>query len=128
VKDNDGVDYYLAATKLFLDDSLLLNIALRETKANQYGILGFGGDRNNNYQLQYEASAAYFFTRQIAFGADYRTKPNNISAANEQNALDFFLAYFFNKNVSATLAYLDLGDIATEKDQRGTYLSLQIGF
>jgi hypothetical protein len=128
VKDNAGTDYYLAATKIFLDQSLLLNLTLRETRANQFGILGFGGDRNDGYQLEYEASAAYFFTRQIAFGGDYRTKPNNLNAANEQNAFDIFLAYFFNKNVSATVAYLDMGDVATEKGERGTYLSLQIGF
>jgi hypothetical protein len=127
-KDNDGIDYYLAATKLLLDESLLVNLTLRETKANQYGILGFGGDRGNSYQLEYEASAAYFFTRHMAFGGDYRTKPNNLSAANEQNAFDIFIAYFFNKHISGTLAYVDLGDVATEKGQRGTYLSVQVGF
>ncbi|HEX9463987.1 MAG TPA: DUF3034 family protein [Alphaproteobacteria bacterium] len=127
-KHDRGVDYYLSATKVFLGQSLLLNVTLRETKANQYGILGFGGDRHDTYQLQYEGSAAFFVTREAAVGAEYRTKPNNLSAANEGNAFDVFLAYFFNKNLSATLAYLDLGDIATQKNQRGAYFSLQVGF
>lgn len=127
-KHDEGVDYYVSATKLFLGESLLLDATLRETKANQFGILGFGGDRNNDYTLQYEGSAAFFFTRQLAAGAEFRTKPNNLSAAREQNAYDVFAAYFLNKHVSTTLAYLDLGDIATQRNERGVYLSAQVGF
>ena len=37
----DGVDFYVAATKLFLAQSLLVSGAVRATKANQLGILGF---------------------------------------------------------------------------------------
>jgi hypothetical protein len=39
-----------------------------------------------------------------------------------------FLVYFFSKNLSATLAFVSLGDIATRKDQNGAYISLQAGF
>ncbi|MFX6759386.1 DUF3034 family protein, partial [Acinetobacter baumannii] len=35
-----GVDYYLSATKLLLEHSLLLNGTLRLSKANQMGLLG----------------------------------------------------------------------------------------
>jgi hypothetical protein len=38
-----STDFYIAATKLFLDKNLLVNTTVRLTKANQYGILGFGG-------------------------------------------------------------------------------------
>lgn len=127
-KHDEGVDYYMAATKLFLGQSLLVNVTLRETKANQFGILGFGGDRNDSYSLEYEGSVALFLTRQFAVGAEYRTKPNNLSAANEQNAYDVFAAYFINKNASVTLAFLELGQVATEQNQRGAYLSMQVGF
>ena len=44
-----GVDYYVAATKVLLDESLVLNGTVRATKANQTGLLGFGGDRNDDY-------------------------------------------------------------------------------
>jgi len=37
------------------------------------------------------------------------------------------VAYFFNKNLSATLAYADLGNIVIRNRQQGAYLSLQAG-
>ena len=126
-RDRDA-DYFLAATKLFLDESLLLNATLRMTRANQFGLLGFGGDRGDAYKPQIEASAAYFLSKHWAVGAEYRTKPNNLGFAREQNAYDLFTAYFLNKNAAITLAYLDIGDVATRRGQSGAYVSLQIGF
>lgn len=122
-----GTDFYLSATKLLLAESLLFNATARATKANQFGILGFGGDKHNGYSLQYEGSAAYLFSRRFAVGAELRTKPSNLSIAKEQNAWDVFAAYFFNKNLSVTVAYADLGNIVIRDDQRGAYLSLQAG-
>ena len=127
-RDANGVDFYLAATKLFLSESLLINATLRETRANQFGILGFGGDKNNDYSTEFEGSAALLLSRQLAIGAEFRTKPDNLKFAREGNAVDLFVAYFFNKNVSATLAYVALGDIATQRNQNGVYASLQVGF
>lgn len=127
-RDASGVDFYIAATKLFLAQSLLVSGALRETRANQFGILGFGGDRNNAYTTQFEGSAAFLLTRQLALGGEFRTKPNNLHFAGEGDAGDIFLAYFFDKHVSSTLAFVDLGDIATQRHQQGVYLSLQVGF
>ena len=126
-KASTGTDYYLAATKLFLAESLLVNATLRETKANQFGILGFGGDKHDGYSAQFEGSAAYLFSRRFAMGAELRTKPSNLGIAKEQDAWDVFAAYFFNKNLSATLAYADLGNIVIRNHQRGAYLSLQAG-
>jgi hypothetical protein len=122
-----GTDFYLAATKLFLAESLLTNVTLRETKANQFGILGFGGDKHNNYSTQVEASAAYLISRKFALGGEIRTKPSNLSVVKEGDAWDLFAAYFFNKNLSATLAYADLGNIVIHDHQDGVYLSLQAG-
>jgi len=127
-KDDEGVDYYIAASKLFLAQSLLANVTLRETRANQYGILGFGGDKNDDYKMQFEGSIAYLLSRQLVLGVDCRTKPDNLSFAKEENAGDIFLAFFLNKNISLTLAYAMLGDIATQKEQNGLYVSLQAGF
>ena len=124
---DDGTDYYLAATKLFLAERVLLNVTLRETEANQYGILGFGGD-NGGYSTQVESSAAFLATRWLALGAEYRTKPDNLKFAKEDDAFDLFVAAFFNKNVSLTLAYVDLGDIALQGRQNGAYMSMQVGF
>jgi hypothetical protein len=122
-----GTDYYVAASKLLLAQSLLLNATLRFTKANQFGLLGFGGDKHNDYSPQFEGSAAYLFSKRFVMGAELRTKPSNLSIAKEQDAWDVFAAYFFNKNLSATIAYADLGNIVIRNHQGGAYLSLQAG-
>jgi len=126
-KQSVGTDYYLAISKLFLAQSLLVNATLRETKANQLGLLGFGGDKHNEYSSQFEGSIAYLLSRSFAIGAEFRTKPSNLSIAHEDDAWDLFAAYFFNKNLSATLAYTDLGNIVIRDHQQGAYLSLQAG-
>ncbi len=126
-ESSTGVDYYLTATKVLLADSLLLDATLRLTKANQLGILGFGGDKDRDYSAQFEGSAAYLVTRDFAVGADFRTKPNNLSIANETNAFDLFAAWFINKNLSMTLAYVDLGNVVIHDNQQGVYVSLQAG-
>ncbi|NEX62488.1 DUF3034 family protein [Noviherbaspirillum galbum] len=125
-----GIDYYVSATKILLDHSLLLNGTLRFTKANQMGLLGFGGDRRDDYQPMLEASAAYLFNRQLVGGVEYRMKPHNLGLDNEKDYYDAFLAWFPNKNLSLTAAYAWLGDITVLNPvrQKGFYLSLQAGF
>ena len=123
-----GVDFYLSATKLFLGESLLLNATVRLTRANQVGILGFGGDRNDGYRPEVEASAAVLLSRTVAVGVEYRTKPDNLRFARESDWYNAFIAWFPTKNVSATLAYVDLGSIARRKNQSGFFASVQLGF
>ena len=128
-------DFYLAASKLFLGQNLLLNGTVRLTRANQYGILGFGGlgHTNMSYKPEFEGSVAYLLTRKLAIGGEVRTKPNQIQGAlggttfREQAAYDGFVAYAVDRHLSITAAYADLGQIAL-RDQRAGYLSLQIGF
>lgn len=125
---DSGVDYYVAATKVWLDESLVLNGTVRATKANQTGLLGFGGNKNDDYHAEFEGSAALLLTRRFAVGAEYRTKPDNLNGLKEDNWADLFAAYAINKQLSVTAAYVDLGEIATFRNQRGVYLSLQAGF
>ncbi len=127
-KDDRGVDFYLAATKIVLDQSLVLNGTLRETRANQFGFLGFGGDRNSGYRTEFEGSAGYLVTNRLLVGAEYRTKPDNLGFAREDAAYDLFAAFALTHTLSLTAAYVDLGDIATFRRQRGVYVSLQAGF
>lgn len=127
-EDDSGTDYYVAATKLLLDRSLLLNGTVRMTKANQTGLLGFGGPNGSDYSAQFEGSVAWLATKRLAFGAEYRSKPSNLAFAREDDWVDLFAAYAINKNLSVTAAWVDLGEIATFKDQSGFYISLQAGF
>lgn len=127
-QDHRGTDYYVSATKLVLSQSLLVNATLRFTEANQFGILGFGGDRRSGHRPQFEGSVAYLINRNLAVGAEFRSKPNNLGIADEDNAWDVFLAWAPAKNVSLTVAYVDLGNIVIRDKQRGAYASLQVGF
>lgn len=127
-KRASGTDVYVSATKLYLAQSLLLNATMRLTKANQFGILGFGGDRHDSYKPQFEGSAAYLLNRNLAIGAEYRSKPDNLNIAHENDAWDAFIAWAPAKNVSLTVAYVDLGNIVIRDNQRGWYASLQVGF
>jgi len=127
-RSDEGNDYYVMATKLWLSQSLLLNVTLRFTKANQIGLLGFGGDKNDSYQAEFEGSAAYMLSRNWAIGAEYRQKPDNLGIAREDDWYDAFVAWAPTKNVSLTLAYADLGNIVGKDNQRGLYASIQVGF
>lgn len=129
-KRESGIDYYVSATKLLLDQSLLLSGTLRVTKANQMGLLGFGGDLDDRYRLMPEASVAYMLNRRWVAGLEYRMKPHNLSTDPEKDYVDAFVAFFPNKCISVTLAYVTLGDITVfnSRRQNGAYLSLQAGF
>lgn len=126
-QDDDGVDLYVAATKVLLAESLVVNGTLRATKSNQTGLLGFGGPGDDDYTLQFEGSAGVLLSKRLLVGAEYRTKPNRLGLK-EDDWFDVFAAYAVNKNLSVTAAYADLGTIATFEGQRGLYLSLQAGF
>jgi hypothetical protein len=125
--DDSGTDFYVSATKLFLAHGVLVDGTVRFTKANQFGILGFGGDRQDGYRPQFEFSAAWLLRRNLALGAEYRMKPDNLGIAREDDAWDLFAAWAPNRHVSLTVAYVDLGNIVVA-DQRGVYASVQVGF
>lgn len=128
--DNSDTDVYLAATKLWLNGpfhrSVVVNGTLRATRANQMGLLGFGGDNNRNHELMLELSAGLFFNRHWVLGAEYRQKPDNLSALKEDSWQDVFIGWFPNKRVSVVLAWAGLGSISGFDNQDSYYLSLQI--
>ncbi|WP_261766051.1 DUF3034 family protein, partial [Acetobacter oeni] len=86
-KSTDGADVYFAATKLYPSIGLLISTTMRLTKGNQWGILGFGGDRNNSYHPQFEGSLGYLpsFIPGLVVGVEYRTKPRNQNFTPESN-------------------------------------------
>ena len=135
----EGVDLYVSATKLFLGQSLLVNGTLRATKANQNGLLGFGSTSDNSYSLQPEFSVAYLISKNWVVGAEYRSMRDKlrlpVAGANGLRAEDWkdiFVAWAPNKNLSVTLAYVDLGTIVplttASRKQTGYYLSAQVAF
>lgn len=154
-RDDSGTDYYLSATKVFLGvpagRNLLLNATLRATRANAYGLLGFGRevvnpldgqllDRDNGYDLEYGLSAAMFVHPNVVIGTEYRSQSNRLDnqpvlgllgaprLAREDDAWDAFIAWLPNKHFSVTGAYVDLGNLPFQPDSRAAYLSLKISF
>jgi hypothetical protein len=131
-RDDKGTDAYLSASKLFLDGAggyqLLVNATLRNTRANQGGLLGFGGDQRSARSWVWEGSAAVLLDPRVAVGVEYRQKPDNLGFAREDDWRDVFVAWFPNKHVAVVGAWADLGSIATLDDQRGAYVSVQLSF
>jgi hypothetical protein len=135
---DSGTDFYVSATKLFLAEGVLVNLTLRATKANQNGLLGFGGAQGGGTKVQPEFSIAKLLAKNIAIGAEYRAKPDNLhesvlgsGALQEDDWKDIFIAWTPNKHVSITAAWVDLGKIAPAvqpKRQTGSYLSAQFAF
>jgi hypothetical protein len=132
-RDENGTDLYVTATKVFLAQSLLVNVTLRHTKANQFGLLGYGGDEDNGAKLNFETTVGYLLTRKLAVGAEYRDKHDHLGADDEGAAWDAFVAWAPNRHFSVVAAYLNLGNIlgpatTINHDQDGFYLSAQVGF
>ena len=131
-KRSEDFDFYVSATKVWfaalLGRNVLLNGTLRATRANQFGLLGFGGDLNDHHQVVPEVSAGVFLNDRWVLGAEYRQKPNNLGAFREDAIHDVFIAWFPLKMLSITGAYADLGRIADKDNQRAVYLSFQLAF
>lgn len=130
-RDEDA-EAYLTASRLVLGGAfgynLLLNGGVRYSRANELGLLGFGGDRRDSRSLLKEGSVAVLFNPRWAVGVEYREKPDNLSFAGESDWADLFVGYFPSKRLALVLAYARLGEIATLRNQDGVYLSVQGSF
>jgi len=147
----DGSEFYLAATKLWLNGLFghytLINATLDVTNAVQNGLLGFGGVGTNGpktgYHVEPEFAAGYWLNNNVVVGGEYRFMPHYQLVAPGDvpgygplgNALsktsdwkDVYIAYFPVKYLSFTLAYADLGTIASEKNENGVYFSATASF
>lgn len=124
---SSGTDFYLAATKVHLGAiggyNAVWNVTARATRANEMGLLGFGGPENDDYEVMLEASAGILFSRHLVIGAEYRQKPDNLGLG-EDDWVDYFISYIPSKDINITLAWANLGTIALAPDQTGLYLSI----
>ncbi|PAU81741.1 hypothetical protein CK501_00900 [Halovibrio salipaludis] len=131
-ENDSGTDVYLSGSKLFLAGpfgrNVVVNGTLRATRANQGGLLGFGGDRNDSHELMAEASAGVFLRRDWVVGGEYRQKPNNLGFAGEDDWWDLYVAWIPDRRLSVTAAWVNLGDIAGLESQDGAYLSIEGSF
>jgi hypothetical protein len=127
----EDVDLYIAATKVYFaavaGRNVIIDATVRRTRANQFGLLGFGGD-GGDFKLMPEIAAAVWLNDDLLWGLEYRDKPDDLHAFRENSAQDMFLAWAPVKNVTLTAAWADLGRIAGKTEQRGIYLSLWAGY
>lgn len=128
-RDDSGTDVYLSAGKLWFaalaDRNVLVNATLRYTRANELGLMGFGGPDGNG-SVVLELGAALFLSDRLVLGYEYRQKPDHLRAVEENDWQDLFLAWFPSKRLSIVAAYADLDEIAGLPDQTGSYLSVQV--
>lgn len=127
---DEGVDYYLAASRLWLGGVLGRNVVtsltLRSTDANQAGLIGFGHADGSDRDWVTEGSVGVFLNRHWVVGLEYRQKPDRLAAVAEDDWMDAFVGWFPSKHVAVVAAWSDLGDIAGLEAQRGWYLSLRL--
>jgi hypothetical protein len=84
-----------------------------------------------------EVSLAWLLRKDLAIGAEYRAKPDNLNPSplgaglKEDDWADVFVAWAPNKHLSLTLAWVDLGRIVpavATRRQTGAYLSAQLAY
>ena len=125
-EEENGTEFYIAITKYHLaafnNRNLLWNLTFRATEANQTGLLGFGGPKDN-LSLQIESSIALQLNRRVFIGMEYRLKPDNLTTVEEDPWANLFIRYLPNKHFNVTAAYLDFGDIGGLRNQSGVYFS-----
>ena len=132
-KDDSGTDVYLSATKLWLGAvngyNLLTNVTARYTKANTLGLLGFGSTLDDDAKLEWEGSLALLISPTTAIGAEFRTQSNRLGGLAEEDTItDIFVAYFPNKSMSITAAYVDMGNLPLQESSTGFYVTLNANF
>lgn len=133
---SSDVDYYASATKLWLGAAggynVLANLTLRLTRANQFGLVGFGGQGHDKRKLMPEGSVGLMLRDDLVVGGEYRRKPNNLedtaAILKEESAWDIFVAWFPTRNLSLTVAWLNLGHVVSKANQDGLYVSGQATF
>ncbi|TDF42252.1 DUF3034 family protein [Alteromonadaceae bacterium M269] len=127
--EDSGVDIYVSATNLWLGGAfgknLLVNVVARATKANTFGLLGFESAADDSYDIEFEGSLAVIPSPNTAIGVEWRTQSNRLGGlAEEDTVTDFFIAYFPSKSWSATLSYVDIGNLPFESDANGFYFTV----
>ena len=129
-EDDSGIDYYVSATKVFLSQSMLLNLTLRYTEAEPVRPARFRPATPSWCRRPRSpgcSAASSPSARSIATGRTTST-PTTRDAA-----WDVFVAWTPTHNVSLVAAYLNIGSVLAPvtgetADQDGAYLSLQVGF
>jgi len=128
-----GVDYTLTASKTFGDLAfgrpLILTAGMRNSRAAQLGLLGFGG----TCKTTVEASAACLVTDQLLLAYEFRQKNGPYTritklVEDEKNWHAVSLSYVINENITVTGAWGCLGNIANANADSSFLMQVRIEF
>ena len=114
IRDNNGVDYTLYASKLFtqLPRPVLLEAGGRATKGVWEGLGGF----SDNYSYLFEGNVVVFVTGNFALAAEYKQQPNNYRpigslVRKEGDWWTIDAAYVVNKHLTLAAGYGHFGNV-----------------
>lgn len=119
IKDNDGVDVTLFASKMIksLPRPLMLNAGVRSTEAAQIGLLGFTDER----ETVFEGNFGVLALDNLVIGGEYRYKPDEYDKipgliAEEDDWWDGYITYIANDHLTMSIAYIHFGDLLNHED------------
>ena len=114
IKDNDGVDVTLFASKMIksLPRPLMINAGVRSTEAAQMGLLGFTEER----ETVFEGNFGILALDNLVIGGEYRQKPDEYDKiprliAEEDDWWDGYITYITNDHLTMSVAYIHFGDL-----------------
>lgn len=114
IEDDAGVDVSLYASKLFTSTPrpFFINAGLRSTKAAHIGLLGFTDDR----KTLFEANFGVLVLDNLVIGGEYRQKPDEYTPIptlieKEEDWWSAFITYVVNDQMTASIAYIHMGDV-----------------
>ncbi|HUW58975.1 MAG TPA: DUF3034 family protein [Planctomycetota bacterium] len=122
VKDNDGWEFTLTASKTFvgiLPRPFILTAGLRNTDAAQTGLLGFTGHRDTVF----EGNAIFFITDQLLLAGEYRQKPDRLKRlpgllGKEDDWWTLCAGYVVNDRVTLAAGYGNFGNVLNNREDR----------
>ena len=132
VRDNDGVEATLTASKMFvgvLPRPFILSAGARLTDAAQIGLLGFTRD----YHLLFEGNAVFFVTDRLLVAAEYRQKPDDLRRVGglvgaEHDWWVLAAAYIVNDHMTISGGYGHFGNILNHEENASWALQVKWEF
>jgi len=118
IKDNDGVDVTLFASKMIksLPRPLMLNAGVRSTEAAQIGLFGFTEKRSTVF----EGNFGVLVLDNLVIGGEYRQKPDEFEVLpglveKEDDWWDGFITYIASDNLTMSVAFASFGDVFNQE-------------
>lgn len=135
IRNSDGLDYYLVATKMFKGPvPVILNAGILSTEGYVRGVLGFGDDRDTVFFGNIETVLLDKFIAGLEYEQDAdvgKVFKGDNSSYSTHSMWDAHLAYMYDDHLTLIASYANTGDrhASSQTGFGGAYvLSLQYAF